>query len=125
MRACAYLVLLYCLPLESFHEENASQVCLRWRGSWLQALHYDVRRGPHSVGSHVRDAAAYVTWAFARAYSSVLLKEHLREIAPALLTIACYDREVLSPTSYTHYLLLIAVVYVVMSAQFRECLILC
>lgn len=33
-----------------------------------QALHYDVRRGPHSVGAHVRDAAAYVCWAFARAY---------------------------------------------------------
>ncbi|CAM6128397.1 unnamed protein product [Calypogeia fissa] len=60
----------------------------------IKALHYDVRRGPHSVGSHVRDAAAYVTWAFARAYSSVLLKEHLKQIAPALLTIACYDREV-------------------------------
>lgn len=26
------------------------------------ALCYDVRRGPHSVGAHVRDAAAYVCW---------------------------------------------------------------
>uniref|UniRef100_A0A803NDM4 Tubulin-folding cofactor D ARM repeats domain-containing protein n=1 Tax=Chenopodium quinoa TaxID=63459 RepID=A0A803NDM4_CHEQI len=26
----------------------------------VKALHYDVRRGPHSVGAHVRDAAAYV-----------------------------------------------------------------
>ncbi|KAM4096363.1 hypothetical protein ACJW30_08G099900 [Castanea mollissima] len=26
----------------------------------VKALHYDIRRGPHSVGSHVRDAAAYV-----------------------------------------------------------------
>lgn len=33
------------------------------------ALHYDVRRGPHSIGAHVRDAAAYVCWAFARAYA--------------------------------------------------------
>ena len=32
------------------------------------ALAYDVRRGAHSVGAHVRDAAAYVCWALARAY---------------------------------------------------------
>ena len=29
---------------------------------------HEERRGPHSVGGHVRDAAAYVCWAFARAY---------------------------------------------------------
>lgn len=33
-----------------------------------KALVYDVRVGAHSVGSHVRDAACYVIWAFARAY---------------------------------------------------------
>ncbi|KAL2632493.1 hypothetical protein R1flu_003972 [Riccia fluitans] len=60
----------------------------------IKALHYDVRKGPHSVGSHVRDAAAYVCWAFARAYSSTLMKNHFQKLAPALLTIACYDREV-------------------------------
>lgn len=60
----------------------------------VRALHYDVRRGPHSVGSHVRDAAAYVCWAFARAYSSQCMRDHLLSIAPALLSIACYDREV-------------------------------
>ncbi|CAK9217775.1 unnamed protein product [Sphagnum troendelagicum] len=60
----------------------------------VQALHYDVRRGPHSVGSHVRDAAAYVCWAFVRAYSSSLMIPHLKILAPALLTTACYDREV-------------------------------
>lgn len=32
-----------------------------------KALLYDERRGAHSVGSHVRDAACYVCWAFARA----------------------------------------------------------
>lgn len=60
-----------------------------------QALHYDVRRGPHSVGSHVRDAAAYVCWAFGRAYSHTDMKKILEELAPHLLTIACYDREVI------------------------------
>eukprot|EP01018_Ginkgo_biloba_P017523 Gb_00473 [translate_table: standard] len=59
-----------------------------------KALHYDVRRGPHSVGSHVRDAAAYVCWAFGRAYSHSVMKGILEQLAPHLLTIACYDREV-------------------------------
>jgi hypothetical protein len=53
-----------------------------------------VRRGPHSVGSHVRDAAAYVCWAFVRAYSSTIMNPYFEVLAPALLTTACYDREV-------------------------------
>ncbi|KAG2446099.1 hypothetical protein HXX76_000699 [Chlamydomonas incerta] len=58
------------------------------------ALHYDVRRGPHSIGAHVRDAAAYVCWAFARAYAPELLEGSVTLLASSLLTIACYDREV-------------------------------
>ncbi|ESW14847.1 hypothetical protein PHAVU_007G022200 [Phaseolus vulgaris] len=60
----------------------------------VKALHYDVRRGPHSVGSHVRDAAAYVCWAFGRAYYHTVMRHILEEFAPHLLTVACYDREV-------------------------------
>ncbi|KAK6918554.1 Tubulin-specific chaperone D, C-terminal [Dillenia turbinata] len=60
----------------------------------VKALHYDVRRGPHSVGSHVRDAAAYVCWAFGRAYYHTDMKDILAQLAPHLLTVACYDREV-------------------------------
>ncbi|XP_022155729.1 tubulin-folding cofactor D [Momordica charantia] len=60
----------------------------------VKALHYDVRRGPHSVGSHVRDAAAYVCWAFGRAYHHTDMREILKQLAPHLLTVACYDREV-------------------------------
>ncbi|KAK9143260.1 hypothetical protein Syun_012660 [Stephania yunnanensis] len=60
----------------------------------VKALHYDVRRGPHSVGSHVRDAAAYVCWAFARAYNFSDMKNILERLAPHLLSVACYDREV-------------------------------
>lgn len=60
-----------------------------------QALHYDVRRGPHSVGSHVRDAAAYVCWAFGRAYYHADMRNILEQLAPHLLTVASYDREVL------------------------------
>ncbi|XP_010234909.1 tubulin-folding cofactor D isoform X1 [Brachypodium distachyon] len=60
----------------------------------IKALHYDVRRGPHSIGSHVRDAAAYVCWAFGRAYTNFDMKVVLERLAPHLLTVACYDREV-------------------------------
>ncbi|GAB2210552.1 hypothetical protein Droror1_Dr00015820 [Drosera rotundifolia] len=59
-----------------------------------KALHYDVRRGPHSIGAHVRDAAAYVCWAFGRAYYHLDMRTILEQLAPHLLTIACYDREV-------------------------------
>ena len=58
------------------------------------ALTYDVRRGPHSVGAHVRDAASYVCWAFARAYAPEALAPHSGALAPALLVAACFDREV-------------------------------
>lgn len=60
----------------------------------VKALQYDIRRGPHSVGSHVRDAAAYVCWAFGRAYYHVDMRYVLEQLAPHLLTVACYDREV-------------------------------
>ncbi|GFR52318.1 hypothetical protein Agub_g14856, partial [Astrephomene gubernaculifera] len=58
------------------------------------ALCYDVRRGPHSIGAHVRDAGAYVCWAFARAYEPELLSDSLPSLASSLLTTACFDREV-------------------------------
>ena len=58
------------------------------------ALSYDIRRGPHSVGAHVRDAAAYVCWAFARAYAPDVLAPHASALAPSLLVTACFDREV-------------------------------
>jgi hypothetical protein len=58
------------------------------------ALRYDVRRGPHSVGAHVRDAAAYVAWAAARAYDADALAPAAGALAPPLLALACYDREV-------------------------------
>jgi hypothetical protein len=58
------------------------------------ALAYDVRRGPHSVGAHVRDAASYVCWAFARAYAPEILAPHADALAPSLLIAACFDREV-------------------------------
>ena len=40
----------------------------------LRALAYDELRGACSVGAHVRDAACYVAWAFARAYDPEVIK---------------------------------------------------
>lgn len=59
-----------------------------------EALRFEQRRGAFSVGAHVRDAAAYVCWAFARAYRPDAVLESFRLLAPALLCTACYDREV-------------------------------
>ena len=47
----------------------------------LKALAYDERRGNFSVGAHVRDAACYVCWAFARAYDPKEIKTYVNEIA--------------------------------------------
>jgi len=60
----------------------------------VQAIGYDVRRGNHSVGTHVRDASCYVCWAFARAYSPTVLKPYVRALSVALVLTSLFDREV-------------------------------
>lgn len=60
----------------------------------MKALSYDVRRGNYSVGTNVRDAASYVCWAFARAYTPDVLKDYELEIAKNLMVTALYDREI-------------------------------
>lgn len=47
----------------------------------LRALAYDELRGNFSVGAHVRDAACYVCWAFARAYEPQEITHHVNSIA--------------------------------------------
>eukprot|EP00752_Nemacystus_decipiens_P005667 g5128.t1 len=59
-----------------------------------RALAYDVRRGAGGVGAHVRDAACYVCWAFARAYSPKVLGPHLPGLCDSMLSTALFDREV-------------------------------
>ena len=58
------------------------------------AFVYDERRGNYSVGSHVRDAACYVSWSLARAFSPKVLAPYLPQLASSLLTVAVFDREV-------------------------------
>jgi len=63
--------------------------------SWLsRALYFDVRKGAHSVGSNVRDAAAYVLWALARTQSTEDLAPHMSSLARRLVTVALFDREI-------------------------------
>lgn len=59
-----------------------------------QALHFEQVSGNHAVGSHVRDAACYVCWAFGRAYAPEVLAPFVTEIASALIQVAVYDREI-------------------------------
>jgi hypothetical protein len=59
----------------------------------LNALNYDVRRGAHSVGTHVRDAACFVCWAFARAYAPDVMRPYVLSLAQGMLTCAVFDRE--------------------------------
>ena len=59
-----------------------------------KALIYDVNRGNHSVGQHVRDAACYVVWSFARAYSPEIMKPHVHTLSNKLLIVSLFDREI-------------------------------
>lgn len=60
----------------------------------LQALTYDELKGYMSVGQHIRDAACYMCWAFARAYEPSVLKPFVNRIAAGLLVTTVYDREI-------------------------------
>lgn len=44
------------------------------------ALHYGVQRGPHSIGSHIRDVVVYVCWAFGCAHNHFAMKGIVDEI---------------------------------------------
>ena len=59
-----------------------------------KALIYDINLGNHSVGTHVRDAACYVVWSFARAYDPKIMKPHVETLSTKLIVVALFDREV-------------------------------
>ncbi|KAF7732752.1 hypothetical protein EC973_000024 [Apophysomyces ossiformis] len=62
--------------------------------SVIEALKFDLKRGSHSIGSHVRDAACYVCWSFARAYAPSILQPFVTKIAQNLVVVSVFDREV-------------------------------
>ncbi|KAK6617706.1 hypothetical protein RUM44_005294 [Polyplax serrata] len=60
----------------------------------LKALIYEDSRGYYSIGDHVRDAACYVAWSFARAYDAQIIKPFVNAIANGLLAVTLFDREI-------------------------------
>ncbi|KAG2210327.1 hypothetical protein INT47_003312 [Mucor saturninus] len=60
----------------------------------LRGLKFDLKRGSHSIGAHVRDACCYVCWAFARAYAPNILEPFVAEIAQNLVVVSVFDREI-------------------------------
>ncbi|EPQ54507.1 hypothetical protein GLOTRDRAFT_42674 [Gloeophyllum trabeum ATCC 11539] len=63
-------------------------------GRLSQALSFDIRKGSHSIGSNVRDAATYVLWSLARAQKASALTPLAEGLAQKLVTVSLYDREV-------------------------------
>lgn len=59
-----------------------------------KAVVYDINRGTHSTGAHVRDAACYVIWSFARAYAPEIMKPHVAAVSSSLIIASLFDREV-------------------------------
>eukprot|EP00435_Cladocopium_sp_Y103_P066483 s61_g28.t1 len=59
-----------------------------------QALHFEQVSGNFTSGQHVRDAACYVCWAFARAYAPDVLQPYVVNLASALIQVAVFDREI-------------------------------
>ena len=53
-----------------------------------------MKRGSHSIGAHVRDAACYVCWSFARAYAPSVLESFVGNIAKNLVVVSVFDREI-------------------------------
>ncbi|KAG2190201.1 hypothetical protein INT46_006400 [Mucor plumbeus] len=60
----------------------------------LKGLKFDLKRGSHSIGAHVRDACCYVCWAFARAYAPEIIQPFVSEIAQNLVVVSVFDREI-------------------------------
>uniref|UniRef100_A0A914WV96 Tubulin-specific chaperone D n=3 Tax=Plectus sambesii TaxID=2011161 RepID=A0A914WV96_9BILA len=60
----------------------------------LKALMFSQMQGRHSVGAHVRDAACYICWSFARAYDPDEVAPYVQQLASALLTVTVFDREI-------------------------------
>jgi len=60
----------------------------------VRAIQYDIRREQSSVGSHVRDAACYTYWSFARAYAPSVLKPCVPRLSESIIFTCLFDREV-------------------------------
>ena len=46
------------------------------------------------MGANVRDAACFVCWSLSRAYESNEIEKYVQKLAPTLICVTCFDREV-------------------------------
>ncbi|GAA5930095.1 Cin1p [Sporobolomyces koalae] len=60
----------------------------------LQALLFDRRRNMQTVGTSVRDSAAYVLWSLARTLNPDQVRPYAQQLAERLICVAVFDREV-------------------------------
>ncbi|KAG8825053.1 hypothetical protein FRC19_000490 [Serendipita sp. 401] len=60
----------------------------------LKALFFDVKKGTHSIGSNVRDAACYFLWSLPRTLDPNAMRPYATRLAQSLITLALFDREV-------------------------------
>ncbi|GAA5945250.1 hypothetical protein JCM1841_001512 [Sporobolomyces salmonicolor] len=60
----------------------------------MQALLLDHRRNMQTIGSSVRDSAAYVLWSLARTLSPSQAQPYAQKLAERLVCVALFDREV-------------------------------
>ncbi|KAI2806637.1 hypothetical protein BLOT_008594 [Blomia tropicalis] len=59
-----------------------------------RALFYEHIKGSFSLGTHVRDSAAYICWSMARAYDPRLIGQFVvSHLAPLLICVVCFDRQ--------------------------------
>ncbi|KAI0283960.1 TBCD protein [Russula aff. rugulosa BPL654] len=58
------------------------------------SLYFDIRKGAHSIGSNVRDAATYALWSLPRAYEASTIAPLSEKLAKNLVSVSTYDREV-------------------------------
>ncbi|KAJ1516190.1 hypothetical protein HMI55_002803, partial [Coelomomyces lativittatus] len=57
-------------------------------------LTFELRKGHSSIGSNVRDGACFVCWSIARGYAPEIVKPFVHRLAPLLVSVAVFDREV-------------------------------
>ena len=60
-----------------------------------KALIYEELRGNYTSGKIVRDAACYISWAFARAFEPKVIRPFVDSIATTLVVVAVFDKEVI------------------------------
>ncbi|PLW44532.1 hypothetical protein PCANC_08102 [Puccinia coronata f. sp. avenae] len=83
--ACAEFLRQKCFPISRLES------LIEWV---IRALHFEQRKGVQSIGSGVRDAAAFVLWSFGRAFSSSQVEPFAHRLAIQLVLQSLFDREV-------------------------------